>query len=191
MVRKFSTNNIRLPIVIFVVSLVAYLYLFTFIVWNEFSLYEVANHTGVRDIPWYLYPMKFGITGALGLALILSYLFKKFEKEIFVFGVIAIVALFFAGPYYDEHRFGKYIMIGMVGFASILVYKLILLLQRNYTNGDFDVLRPLACSILLGLVFTSASLSVFMYIGYRVCCLKILYIIPREDSIFLLHQNCN
>ena len=94
MVRKFSTNNIRLPILIFVVSLVAYLYLFTFIVWNEFSLYEVANHTGVPDIPWYLYPMKFGITGALGLALILSYLFKKFEKEIFVFGVIAIVALF-------------------------------------------------------------------------------------------------
>ena len=110
--------------------------------------------------------MKFGITGALGLALILSYLFKKFEKEIFVFGVIAIVALF-AGPYYDEHRFGKYIMIGMVGFASILVYKLILLLQRNYTNGDLDVLRPLACSILLGLVFTSASLSVFMFIGYE------------------------
>ena len=171
MVRKFSTNNIRLPIVIFVVSLVAYLYLFTFIVWNEFSLYEVANHTGVRDIPWYLYPMKFGITGALGLALILSYLFKKFEKEIFVFGVIAIVALF-AGPYYDEHRFGKYIMIGMVGFASILVYKLILLLQRNYTNGDLDVLRPLACSILLGLVFTSASLSVFMFIGYRALLLE-------------------
>ena len=45
MVRKFSTNNVRFPIVIFVVSLVAYLYLFTFIVWNEFSLYEVANHT--------------------------------------------------------------------------------------------------------------------------------------------------
>ena len=49
MVRKFSTNNIRLPIVIFVVSLVAYLYLFTFIVWNEFSLYEVANHTQIMD----------------------------------------------------------------------------------------------------------------------------------------------
>ena len=174
MVTKFSSSNIRLPIIIFVVSLVAYLYVFTFIVWNEFSPYEVAIHTsnnGQRDIPWYLYPMKFGITGALGFALVLSYLFKKFENEIFVFGIIAVVALL-AGPYYDEHRFGKYIMIGMIGFASILVYKIILLIQRNYSSGHFDVLRPLACSILLGLVFTSAGLSVFMFIGYRALLLE-------------------
>ena len=109
MVRKFFSINIRLPIIIFVVSLVAYLYVFTFMVWNEFSLYEIAIHTsnnGQREIPWYLYPMKFGITGALGLALVLSYLFKKFENEIFVFGIIAVVALL-AGPYYDEHRLGN------------------------------------------------------------------------------------
>jgi hypothetical protein len=169
MLRIIASNNIRLPIIIFVVSLVAYLYFFTFIVWTEFSLYEITTHTsndGQRVIPWYLYPMKFGITGALGLALLLSYLFKRFEKEIFVFGIIAVVALL-AGPYYDQHRFGKYIMVGMVGFASILVYKLILLIQRNDASDHSALWRPLACSILLGLVFTSASLSVFMFIGYR------------------------
>lgn len=172
--RKFVSINIKLALVIFVVSLIAYFYIFTFIVWNQFSAYEVAIHTsnnGQRDIPWYLYPMKFGITGALGLTFILSYLFKKFEKEIFVFGLIAAVALL-AGPYYDEHRFSKYIMVGMVGFASVLVYKLILIIQRNSTGSALFVLKPLACSILLGLVFTSACLSVFMFISYRALLLE-------------------
>lgn len=172
--RKFVSINIRFFLTIFVVSLIAYLYVFSFIVWNQFSVDEVIIHTsnnGQRDIPWYLYPMKFGVTGLLGLTFILSYLFKKFEKEIFVFGIIAIVALF-AGPYYDEHRFGKYIMVGMVGFASILVYKIILFLQRSTTSTASSILKPLACSILLGVVFTSASLSVFMFIGYRALLLE-------------------
>ena len=43
--RKIASNNIRLPTIIFVVSLVAYLYFFNFIGWTEFSLYEITTHT--------------------------------------------------------------------------------------------------------------------------------------------------
>ena len=50
------------------------------------------------------------------------YIFKKFEKEIFVFLIMAVIA-FLAGPYYDEHRFGKYMMASMSAFAGILIYQ--------------------------------------------------------------------
>ena len=48
------------------------------------------------NLPWYLYPVKFGLVGLLGLAFVVSYIFKKFEKEIFVFGMVALIA-FLAG----------------------------------------------------------------------------------------------
>jgi hypothetical protein len=105
--------------------------------------------------------MKFGLTGLLALAFILSYLFKKFEKEIFIFGIIIIIA-FFAGPYYDEHRFGKYIMAGMAAFAALVIYQIIVS-DRMQLNLK---LRPLIVGILLGVVVTSSCLSIFMYAGW-------------------------
>ena len=62
--------------------------------------------------------MKLGLIGILGLCFVLSYIFRRFEKE-YLFWVIVIVAII-TGPYYDEHRFGKYVMVGLIGFASFL-----------------------------------------------------------------------
>jgi hypothetical protein len=160
---------------IVIVSVLAYLYLFTFVVLQALSVDEIQIQVGTstqRNIPWYLYPIKFGVVGLLGLAYIGSCIFKRFEKEIFVFGIIAAVSLI-AGPYYDEHRFSKYIMVGMVGFASLLLYKIILYLQCD-SNGSRDQNLPmthqsklLVSSILIGLVITSAGLSIFMLAGYK------------------------
>ena len=69
-----------------------------------------------------MYPIKFGVVGLLGLAFVLSYLFKKFEKEVFIFGIIVIIA-FATSPYYYDHRFSKYIMAGMAGFALYYVMR--------------------------------------------------------------------
>ena len=88
--------------------------------WGQLSYDDIQSHVDLVyefNVPWYLYPMKFGLTGLLGLVFLLSYLFRKFEKEIFVFALVAVVALL-AGPYYDEHRFGKYVMAGMASFAA-------------------------------------------------------------------------
>lgn len=169
---EILNSSSKKAVAIVIVSVLAYLYLFTFIVLEDLSTKDIRLHLGFPQVnlPWYLYPMKFGVAGLLGLAFIVSYLFRKFEKVIFVFGVIAIAALF-AGPYYNEHRFSKYVMVGMVGFASILVYEMILWLQ--HPNNDLrhhhshPRLEPLAFSILLGIVVTSAALSVFMLTGYK------------------------
>ena len=117
---KIRGYSIRHFLIIALVSLVIYLYTLSFLVWNELSVEDIRLQTGSsrqENIPWYLYPMKLGLTGLLALAFILWYFFRKFEKEVFVFGIIAIIALL-TGPYYDEHRFSKYIMMGMAGFAS-------------------------------------------------------------------------
>jgi hypothetical protein len=172
---KFASSASKRAVRIAIISVLAYFYLFTFIVLQALSVDDIQIQIGTstqRNIPWYLYPMKFGVVGLLGLAFIASYLFKRFEKELFIFGIIAVVALV-AGPYYDEHRFSKYIMVGMVGFASLLVYRIILFLQRpnnepgQQSRSTTSQLKPLVSSVLIGLVITSAGLSVFMLAGYK------------------------
>jgi hypothetical protein len=145
-----------------IVSVILYLYFFTFIVWNDLSVEQVSIQTdnyGQRDTPWYLFPMKLGVAGFFGLLFILSYLFKKFQRETFVFAVIAIFA-FLAAPYYDEYRFGKYIMVGMIGFASLLIYRIICYLQTLRMN-------KLVVGLFLGIIIATSSLSLLMYTGFK------------------------
>ena len=84
-------------------------------------------------------------------------MFKRFEKEVFVFGIIILVALL-TGPYYDQHRFSKYVMLGMIGFASLLLYKLV-----NFRYKYRLLVNP----ILITLVITAASLSTIIFMGYN------------------------
>ena len=158
----FGARIIRLTLSIVLIAILTYFYVFTFIVWGEISQKELNANTSY--VPWYLYPMKFGVTGMLGLAFVLTYLFKKYEKEVFVFGIITIIA-FLAGPYYDEHRFSKYIMVGMVGFASLLVYKIIFSVRR-FTH------KSLLSGLIMGAVVTSSSLSTLLFVGYTALALE-------------------
>ena len=117
-------QRLLFPLIIAMVSTLAYFYVFSFLVWGDLSQRDVLLQTardGQQEIPWYLYPIKLGTCGLLGFAFLMSYLFRRFEKEIFVFAIISIVALV-TGTYYDEHRFSKYLMVGLVGLAAILVY---------------------------------------------------------------------
>ena len=158
----YQVRFLKLAFGIVTVSAIAYFYLFTFLVWNDLSVNDVRSQIKeFSNVPWYFYPVKFGLTGLLALAFILSYLFKKFEKEIFVFGIIIVIA-FFAGPYYDEHRFGKYIMASMAAFAALLLYKII---SSNSKTLNLKS-RPLIVGILIGTVVTSCGLSIFMYGGW-------------------------
>ena len=160
--KGYQVRFLKLTLSIVIVSAIAYFYLFTLLVWNDLSVNDVRTQIKeFSNVPWYFYPVKFGLTGLLALAFILSYLFKKFEKEIFVFGIIIVIA-FFAGPYYDEHRFGKYIMASMAAFAALLLYKII-----SSNNKILNLKsRPLIVGILIGTVVTSCGLSIFMYGGW-------------------------
>lgn len=139
-----------------IVSVVAYLYLFCFIVLSQLPLDTIIDQTLGNNIPWYLYPMKMGIAGLFGLAFILSYIFKRFEKQVFVFGVLMLVS-FVAGPYYDEDRFSKYFMAGMIGFASLMIYDI---LNRKFTR------KPIIKTVFIGAVITISGLSILTFIGY-------------------------
>ena len=162
-VRRYSKSSLRTHFLtkIIIISIVGYFYGLSFIVLAQLSTNDIITQTAgygkPYNIPWYLYPMKFGITGLIALACILSYLFKRFEKEVFVFGIIGVIALF-AGPYYDEHRFSKYIMAGMAGFASILLYKILISLSSN---------RPVINRTIIAVIITVASLSSLLYVGYN------------------------
>ena len=140
-----------------VVFLAAYLYLLSYIIIGELPLDIIRAHTYESSVPWYLYPMRLGVAGLLGLAFILSFLFKKFEKQVFVFGVIIILS-FVTGPYYDEARFSKYVMMGFIGFASLLIFKF--LTWKNHVNAVRN-------SAIISTVIICSSLSILIFIGYN------------------------
>jgi hypothetical protein len=140
-----------------IIFLVAYVYVLSFIVLSQLSLDTIKDHTSQSNIPWYLYPMRLGVVGILGLAFILSYIFKRFEKQVFVFGIIILISLII-GPYYSEGRFSKYVMVGMIGFASLMFYRIVIW-KHNIVPGRNVVLT--------GIIIISSGLSILMFIGYN------------------------
>jgi len=142
---------------VFLVSAIIYLVALCVIVWIQLPDSYVDAHTQNYNTPWYLYVMRLGISGLIGFAAILSYLFKKFEKEVFVFGIISIIALF-VGPYYNEHRMNKYVMVAMIGFASLMIFRTLNIVTEK---------NPILGSIMIGSIVTIACLSTLMYIGYN------------------------
>ena len=150
-------GSFKLITVTAIIFLVTYLYLLSFVVLAELSLDTVRDHTSEGTIPWYLYPMKLGVAGILGLAFILSILSKKFEKEVLVFGVIILIAIF-TGPYYNEGRFSKYVMIGMVGFASLMLHRILL------SSFRMNAFRNIA---IISTVIVFSGLSILIFVGYN------------------------
>jgi hypothetical protein len=153
-------GRVLLVLAIILISITCYIYALSFIVWG-FSLPSFdafLNTHSFTVVPWYLYPMRFGVNGILALSFVLSYLFKRFEREAFVLGVIAIIALL-AGPYYDELRLGKYVMMALAGFASLMLYQILSVVKGG-------MLKPLFNGLLISLVVISSSLSIILYIGY-------------------------
>ena len=139
------------------VTTVIYGFALCFLVWSELPGNYVNSHTQNYDTPWYLYPLRLGVIGFLGISFVLSYLFKKFESEIFVFGIVIIIALL-AGPYYNEQRFSKYVMVGMIGFASLMVFKLIKFIGNK---------QLIVKGVFIGSIVVITSLSTLMYFAYN------------------------
>ena len=80
-----STKFTKFVLRIVTASIVAYLYLFTLFVWAQVSDEDIRSH--VKDewnVPWYLYPVKFGLAGLLGLAF-WSLIFLKNLKRRYLF----------------------------------------------------------------------------------------------------------
>jgi len=158
-VSKLRKPNIRsrVLIAVVVVAVVIYMYGISVITSTQSSIEDLKIQTAEYRVPWFFYTIKLGIIGCLGLIFILSYLFKRFENEIFVFGVIILVAMF-VGTYYDQHRFSKFIMVGMIGFASLLVYKIL--------NVRYYYKIPINTFVIPSLIIC-ASISALLFIGYN------------------------
>jgi hypothetical protein len=139
-----------------IIFLVAYLYLLSFVILGQLSPNAIMSHTSAEStVPWYLYPMRLGVAGLLGAVFILSCLFKRFEKEVLVFGVIIVISLI-VGPYYSESRFTKYIMIGIICFASIIIYKML-----NRSNNHVINIA------LISIIVPCSGFSILIFTGYN------------------------
>jgi hypothetical protein len=173
--RKFYADRTRFLFALVLISLFVYFYFLSFLIWGDLSLETVQKQTskdGQQIIPWYLYPIKLGVCGFIGSLFIINCLFKKSDKRLFIFFIILVIALF-VGPYYDEHRFSKYMMVGLVGFTALFFRSII----SRILNSESKVLRDpnikgLCISILIGLVIVSVSMSVILYTGYSALAMK-------------------
>jgi hypothetical protein len=163
--RRFDRRLVRFILGVSVVSLVSYLYILSFIVWdNQLNTFDIRIHTNeFHIVPWHFYPLRLGVVGLLGLAYILSFMFRRFEKEVIVFGVLAIVA-FAVGSNYDEQRLNKYIMAAMAGFASLLIYEILLAVHETR--------KQILSGLIISIIVVSSSLSILMYISYTALALN-------------------
>jgi hypothetical protein len=159
-----NLSRLKIYFGVAIAGLFAYLYLLSFLVWGQLSAEDVQIQEYPFSLPWYLFPMKLGVTGLLGIAFLISSLFKRYEREVYILGLIAVIALVL-GPYYDEYRFSKYIMVAMGGFASLLIYIIISGIRRIR-------LKPLITGLIIGLVISSSSLSVLMFMGYTASAIQ-------------------
>jgi len=71
---------------------------------------------------------------------------------------------FILGPYYDEDRFSKYFMAGMIGFASLMIYNI---LNSKFTN------KPIIKTIFVSVIITISGLSILTFIGYSSLILQV------------------
>ena len=173
-----ASRVLKYSVAIALVAVIAYLYIFSFLVWGPLTAEEIQLHQDPFDLPWYLYPMKLGVTGLLGISFILSFFFRKFEREVFIFGLIAIIALLL-GPYYDEYRFSKFIMVAMGAFASIFISMIIISMNSSK-------IKLLLAGLIIGAIITSSSLSVLIFNGYIALALQRPDI--KEFSILLRNK---
>ena len=158
-IKNFIKRDARTKWIVLValISVIVIVYLSSFVIIAPLSLKDVDDEALQGIVPWYQYPMKLGLAGLLGLAFIISYIFKRYEKEVFIFGIIIVIALI-ASPYYDQHRFSKYVMLGMVGFGSLLIYKILEFRPRPW---------PVVNGIVLMVIITTGSLSTLLFVGYN------------------------
>jgi hypothetical protein len=155
--RRLTKAPINFIIKAIPVWAVVYVIALSFLVWTQLPTNYIDVQRDGSTTPWYFYPMRLGLIGLFGVASILSYLYRRFEKEVFVFGIIIIIA-FFTGPFYDEQRFTKYVMVGMIGFASLLIIKLLIFVNNR---------EPIINGIIIGLIVVFAGLSTLMFVGYN------------------------
>jgi hypothetical protein len=158
-IRKFVERDTKaryiMPLIIIVPVTLLYVTSFAFVALVPPS---DANDEALQGkVSWYQYPMKLGLAGLLGLAFILSYFFKRFEKEIFIFGIIIVIAIL-TGPYYDEHRFSKYVMLGIIPLASLFIYKI---LDMRFKS------KPIINGIIIMIIVITGSLSTLLFVGYN------------------------
>ena len=146
-------------VALLLISFTLYIYFLSYSVLVQLSADYLKKNTEGYVVPWYVYPMKLGLPALLGLVFIISYLVKKFDNKLFVFGILAIVA-FITGNFYDEHRFSKIIMLAMTAYASLLVYRIINLDFRNkiYVNGLIISALIVCCVLPVALYIGSNSL---------------------------------
>lgn len=154
---KVRNTKARYTLALIIVVPVALLYVITFGIVASVHPSDANNEALQGKVSWYQYPMKLGIAGLLGLAFMLSYFFKRFEKEIFIFGIIIVIALL-TSPFYDEHRFSKYVMLGIIPLASLFVYKIL--------NMGFKF-QPIINGIVIMVIVTTGSLSTLLFVGYN------------------------
>lgn len=155
--RRLTKAPFNFLIKVIPVCAVVYVIALSFLVWTQLPANYIDVQRDGSTTPWYFYPMRLGLIGLIGVASIVSYLFRRFEKEVFVFGIIIIIALF-TGPFYDEQRFTKYVMAGIVGFASFLIFKLLIFVSNR---------EPIINGIIIGLIVVFAGLSTLMFVGYN------------------------
>lgn len=143
---------------------------------GTFALYSVyffpAFHFNVSSIPWYIYPVRLGMVGALALGFLLGCIFfqwHKKEKLPYALTIIGIPLVIFLGYYgfYQQHRLMKYIPLLMAPFAAVFLTRLADCFSLKIHSKIHSRVIQVATLVL---ILSLSTPSMILYFQYEALC---------------------
>ena len=158
---------LKFSLIAFSIALLIILsYLGTLAVYSVF--FFPTFHFNVSLIPWYIYPVRLGMVGALSLGFLFGCIFfqwHKKEKLPYVL-IIGIPLLFFLGYFglYQQQRIIKYLPLLIAPFAAVFLTKLA---DYFYSKIHSKIRARLIQVTTLVLILALSSSSMILYLQYE------------------------
>ncbi len=144
---------------------ILYFYILSFFFWFDSPI----RTDDYMLVPWYFYPIKFGILGLLAVGGVVFALFNKFSRSFLHFvlytALVFLLAKFTTGVFglyyaFAETRFMFYVFIGVSIVAAYFLLNLTKLLSGT------SMKRRLICGLLVGIIFVSGISESVVTVGY-------------------------
>lgn len=160
------------------VILICYMYALCFVIWNVinpgFSVWYTTGGgiRGFYQVPWYFYPMRLGIIGALAIASIL-YLFYQNKgnnmKYFHVFFMWLLTSLML-GSFFTEYRMNKYLNLALGVFAAYAIVLIFDNLKFSFIPGmrTHNLRKFVLTPSLLALIIVGAVTSPLIYVEWNI-----------------------
>jgi len=180
----FNSIGVHSSLHLIIPSFLLYLYLFSFIVWNEirdtfsvwstlgFAYFTGSTYLVLRLVPWYFYPIRLGILGILTIFGLYYFNKQYFEKFFIAIMWISIAILIRFPMLFEEYRLTKLIIYPLSILSAWVISRTFsrikIIFQENGLSLKNNIVRCSIAGLLLSSIIIAGISSTLLYINESV-----------------------